>query len=132
MKYVVYILLLIVLAGCKSTLSPNYSAYQLENTYRVKKKKKEKNNVYVIYATRNDSTFKICTYYDNAIPVSGRKVKKGDNLNMKMYSQFRATELKFKMMPVCNVAFDFHNVVISRGKYDDVLICHELNGLYYK
>ena len=51
---------------------------------------------------------------------------------MKMYSQFRATELKFKMMPVCNVAFDFHNVVISRGKYDDVLICHELNGLYYK
>ena len=126
------ILLLIVLISCKSTDIPKLSTHQFENSYKVKRVKKEKNNVYVIIATRNDSLFKICTYYDKNIPIAGKKVKRGSQLDLKMYSQIRAAEEAFNMMPVCNIAIDFHDVTISRGDFDDILICPELNGLYHK
>ena len=111
-----------------------YKNYQTEVVFlsdemRVKK---EKNIVYVIIATLNDSLFKICTDYDKNIPIAGKKVKRGSQLDLKMYSQIRAAEEAFNMMPVCNIAIDFHGVTISRGDFDDILICPELNGLYHK
>ena len=106
----------------------------LNNSLTVTKVKKMSREVYVIYASRNDSIFKIVSFYNGKRQANARKLKKGDKFQACLFSQFKAIEEKFNIIPPCNEVIDFHGVTIGKELdkgIDDVWICKDLNGPYF-
>nr|WP_295163256.1 hypothetical protein [uncultured Methanobrevibacter sp.] len=105
---------------------------------------KKKNNVFIIYAERRDTVFKICSHYDEELPHKKcKKIKKGDKFHSVLLSQFREIETKWGIMPNLGVGIVYFGVYVTRrdnkwddkyfkGKIGDVHISYDLNGLYPK
>ena len=129
------VMLLMVLICCKSTTITREPVSQCDKSYTVKRIKKKKNDVYIIYATRNDTLFKICTHYDKSILVTGRKMKRGDTLDIQTISLVRTIQIDQKtydVIPPCNLHIDYYGVDVPLEGVYDILACDGLNGLYYK
>ena len=112
---------------------PNVVANDMNNSLTVTKVKKMSREVYVIYASRNYSIFKIVSFYNGKRQANARNLKKGDKFQACLFSQFKAIEEKFNIIPPCNEVIDFHGVTIGKELdkgIDDVWICKELNGPY--
>ncbi len=103
-----------------------------ESSFTVKKVKKLKNDVYVIYANRNDSIFKIVSYYDKKNK-RGKKLTKGMRFEVSLQSVFGDFEREYKIIQPCNLSMEFHGVAVGKeleNGIDDVWFCEELNGPY--
>ena len=134
-NYGYFVMLLIVMICCKSTTVTREPVSPYDKSYTVKRIKKKKNDVYIIYVTRNDTCFKICSHYDKRIPVTGRKMKKGDRLDIQTNSLVRTIYIDQKaydVIPPCNLHIDYYGVDIPLEGAYDILACDGLNGLYYK
>ena len=104
-----------------------------DNTYFVVKSiKKKKNGVYVIYAHRNDSVFKIVSLFDGK-KKGEKRLKRGMSFKASISSQFVEWEREYNVMPNLNVYLDYRGVGIGRDEpgIDDVWFCDELNGPYF-
>lgn len=124
------LLLCTLLNSCKSVENK-----QLVKTNKsslvVKSVKKLKNGVYVIYAHRNDSIFKIVSYYDRKKNNRGKRLVKGTCFNVSLQSVFAGYERKNNILPPCNEFMEFRGVAIGKEPehgIDDVWFCKELNG----
>lgn len=122
----------ISLFSCKTT-EVNNKSKSSDNSYIVTKVKKLSPDVYVIYAIRNDTIFKIASFYNGKKTTNAKKLTKGCRFHTNLYSQYKAFEEKFNMIPQLGISIDFHKVAISKepehGIYD-VWISKELNGPY--
>ena len=118
------------LYSCK-TICRDYHVSSSKNILTVTKVKKMSQDVYVIYALRNDSIFKIVSIYNGNRQVNSKKLAKGMHFQVNLYSRFRAMEEKFNIIPPCNEVIEFHGITIckepERG-INDVWFCKELNG----
>lgn len=100
--------------------------------YVVKSIKKKKNGVYVIYAHRNDSVFKIVSLFDGK-KKGEKRLKRGMSFNVSLQSVFVEWEREHNMIPMLNVYRFFRGVAIGKepeNDIDDVWFCDELNGPY--
>lgn len=128
---ILYLFLPIVLYSCK-TKDIHQDSILLSETYTVIKIKRINNEVYTIYASRNDTVFKIVSYYDGQNN-GGRKLKKRSCFNANLFSQFKIIEKQLNMIPPCNEYIEFHGAIIGKEPehgIDDIWICKELNGPY--
>lgn len=94
---ILYLFLPIVLYSCK-TKDIHQDSILLSETYTVIKIKRISNEVYTIYASRNDTVFKIVSYYDGQNN-GGRKLKKRSCFNANLFSQFKIIEKQLNMIP---------------------------------
>lgn len=133
-KHIIYCMLLIgtLLCGCK-TVENKPIANSSDSFLTVNKVKKQKNGVYVIYANRNDSLFKIVSYYDKKKNKCNKKLTKGMRFQVQMQSVFGDFERETKMIPPCNLVMEFRGAAIGKEPergIDDVWFSEELNGPY--
>ena len=122
----------IMLYGCKTT-EKNKEENCPNSFFLVKKVKKQKNGVYIIYAHRNDSIFKIVSYYNGTKNGREKKLKRGMYFFVPTESVFGDFEKKNNLVPPCNAFMDFHGVAIGKEPehdIDDVYFSSDLNGPY--
>lgn len=127
------LLLSVLLYSCKSVENKQVERIS-KSSFVVKSVKKMKNGVYVIYANRNDSIFKIVSYYDGK-KNNGKRLVKGSYFNASLQSVFAEYERKTKIVPPCNEFTEFHGVAIGKEPnhgIDDVWFCNELNGPFLR
>lgn len=124
------VILLVLTYNCK-TVEKDTCMLSDKNSYVVTKVQKISREVYAIYALRNDTIYKIVSYYNGKRQTNSRKLKKGFCFQANIYSQFKSIEDKYNIIPPCNEVIEFHGVTISKepehGIYD-VWLCDELNG----
>lgn len=104
-----------------------------DSCFTVKSVRKKKNGVYVIYAHRNDSLFKIVSYFDGKKGDRKKKLVKGKRFQVSIESVFGDLERKLNLIPPCNEMMEFRGVAIGKEfekGIDDVWFCKELNGPY--
>ncbi len=124
--------LLMLLYACKTVCRDN-TMPSSKNGSVVTKANKMSRNVYVIYALRNDTTFKIASFYNGIRQANSKKLRKGVHFQANLYSQFRSVEEQFNIIPPCDEVIEFHGVTIGKEPehgIDDVWFCKELNGPY--
>lgn len=124
------LLLYTLLYSCKSVENKQLGKIN-KSSFVVKSVKKQKNGVYIIYANRNDSIFKIVSYYDEKKNNRGRRLVKGTCFNASLQSVFAEYERKNNIVPPCNEFMEFRGVSIGKEPehgIDDVWFCKELNG----
>lgn len=120
-----------MMVGCKTKYGYDSNTLQ-SNYFTVNKIKKLSSEVYIIYATRNDTIFKIASHYNGQLS-KGKKLKKGSKFTAEIFSQFVEFEKMINMMPNLGVYILFHGEAIGReDNINDVYICDELNGPYLK
>ena len=134
-KYITLLAIMLIYLpySCK-TIEREAHGLSVKNSFMVNKVKKMSREVYVIYASRNDSIFKIVSFYNGERQANAMKLKKGVRFQAHLYSQFKAIEEKYNIIPPCNEVIDLHGVEIGKEldhDIDDVWICRELNGPYY-
>ena len=134
-KLFLFVLLLALLYSCKTIENDQPNAATYNKYYTVIKVKKLSGKVYIVYASRNDTVFKIASYYSGNKRNNERKLGRGDHFYAHLYSQFKSIEERFNMISTCNEFIEFHGVTIGKepelGVYD-VWFCNELNGPYIK
>ena len=84
-----FVLLSLIFCGCsEGTFSP-------QNFYKVKKIVKKENNVFFIYAEKNDSIYKIYTHYNGFREPNSVELKRGSvfNLPLKSFNQRMIDEM---------------------------------------
>lgn len=103
------------------------------SSFMVHKVRKMKNNVYIVYATRNDSVFKIISYYDGNKSNCQKRLRRGMLFHTSIQSIFGEFEKEHNMIPPCNEAIEYHGVTIAKEEDKgifDVWYAAELNGPY--
>ncbi|MBR3513021.1 MAG: hypothetical protein IKO12_01190 [Bacteroidaceae bacterium] len=128
-----YILLPFTLLNSCKTVENKQMVNYPSSYYIVNKVKKLKNDVYVIYAHRNDSLFKIVSFYNRHQAYKGKKLKRGMHFFVSIESVFSDFERKNNLFPPCNAMMDFRGIPIGKEPkrgIDDVWFCKELNGPY--
>lgn len=133
-RYICFCLLLPYTFVCGSKIiEKKQIVNSSESSFTVRKVKKLKNDVYVIYANRNDSIFKIVSYYNKKKNKRNKKLTKGMRFEVSLQSVFGDFEREYKIIQPCNLAMEFHGVAVGkeleRG-IDDIWFCEELNGPY--
>lgn len=102
----------------------------VNSCFTVKNVKKKKNGVYLIYAQRNDSIYKIASYFD------GKKGDRKKRLVRGMHFQATLESVFGNIISPCNLMLDFHGVAIGleykKHHVLDLWLCEELNGPYLK
>ena len=105
-----------------------FTVNKVNSCFTVKSVKKKKNNVYVIYALKNDSIYKIVSYYDGNKGDRKKKLARGMQFQATLISQFG------NIISPCNLMLDFHGVAIGleykKRHILDLWLCEELNGPY--
>ena len=127
------ILLVCVLLICCKTAEEKEMTRHSDSCFIVEKIKRHKNGVYVIYAHRNDSVFKIISYYNGNKKGSGKKLSKGMSFIVPIESVFGDFERTYNVVPPCNVMMEFRGVAIGKepdSGIDDVWFSKDLNGPY--
>lgn len=108
--------------------------YHTSDEFIVRKIKKCKNNVFLIYATRNDTIYKIASHYNGIKNKSDKKLKKGSRFTATLFSQFLDFDKAINAMPNLGVIRFYYGVPLIREPekgIDDVWVSEELNGLYF-
>lgn len=129
MKYFL-IILIITVCGC-STISTYYP----QKYYTVTKIKGKKNNVYFIYAKRNDSIFKIYTHYNGKKDPKAVKLKRGSIFSAHLES-FNEKNIRYlNLVSWAEVSgFEYYNVIVLKepqnGIYD-IYECKNINGIFF-
>ena len=107
-----------------------FTVKSVNSCFTVKNVKKKKNGVYLIYAQRNDSIYKIVSYYDGNKGDRKKKLARGMQFQATLISQFG------NIISPCNLMLDFHGVAIGleykKRHILDLWLCEELNGPYLK
>ena len=105
-----------------------FTVNEVNSCFTVKSVKKKKNDVYVIYALKNDSIYKIVSYYDGNKGDRKKKLARGMQFQATLVSQFG------NIISPCNLMLDFHGVAIGleykKRHILDLWFCEELNGPY--
>ena len=130
MKFqLLFVLLSLIFCGCsEGTFSP-------QNFYKVKKIVKKKNNVFFIYAEKNDSIYKIYTHYNGFREPNSVELKRGSvfNLPLKSFNQRMIDEMGMASWADITSTI-YYDVPVCKEEdkdIDDIYECESINGIYY-
>ena len=124
-----FVLLSLIFCGCsEGTFSP-------QNFYKVKKIVKKKNNVFFIYAEKNDSIYKIYTHYNGFREPNSVELKRGSvfNLPLKSFNQRMIDEMGMASWADITSTI-YYDVPVCKEEdkdIDDIYECESINGIYY-
>lgn len=127
------VIFLIAAIACTTPAHIDNNVYAGDDSLVIEKIVKKENNVYIIYAIRNDSIFKIASHFNGTKNKDDITLKKGSRIKVKLHSQFRDLERKLNIIPMNNASIEYFGVTISKEpekNIDDVFICDEINGKY--
>lgn len=136
MKKLLYIYFIILFAACSTPKDITNLVFDNSSSiYRITKIKTEK-NYYVIYASRNDSTFKILSKIDSVDYLICRKIEKGKSYALNLRELFPIDTL-FGRAVAPNLGIDgicVNNKIIRTEKKSHYKIYKALNltGLYIR
>ena len=126
--------LAIINFNCCKTHSSLQSHALEENYFKVEKITKLKNNVFVIYAKRNDTIFKILTHYDSAKRLSYPKtLKKGSFFKAELESYWDFLAKRFNLMYTLKIKYyNYYGNQVRIYEYKkkiwDLYFCDDING----
>lgn len=130
MKFqLLFVLLSLIFCGCsEGTFSP-------QNFYKVKKIVKKENNVFFIYAEKNDSIYKIYTHYNGFREPNSVELKRGSvfNLPLKSFNQRMIDEMGMASWADITGTI-YYDVPVCKEEdkgIDDIYECGSINGIYY-
>ena len=124
-----FVLLSLIFCGCsEGTFSP-------QNFYKVKKIVKKENNVFFIYAEKNDSIYKIYTHYNGFREPNSVELKRGSvfNLPLKSFNQRMIDEMGMASWADITGTI-YYDVPVAKEEdkdIDDIYECESINGIYY-
>ena len=124
-----FVLLSLIFCGCsEGTFSP-------QNFYKVKKIVKKENNVFFIYAEKNDSIYKIYTHYNGFREPNSVELKCGSvfNLPLKSFNQRMIDEMGMASWADITSTI-YYDVPVCKEEdkdIDDIYECESINGIYY-
>lgn len=124
-----FVLLSLIFCGCsEGTFSP-------QNFYKVKKIVKKENNVFFIYAEKNDSIYKIYTHYNGFREPNSVELKRGSvfNLPLKSFNQRMIDEMGMASWADITSTI-YYDVPVCKEEdkgIDDIYECGSINGIYY-
>ena len=124
-----FVLLSLIFCGCsEGTFSP-------QNFYKVKKIVKKENNVFFIYAEKNNSIYKIYTHYNGFREPNSVELKRGSvfNLPLKSFNQRMIDEMGMASWADITSTI-YYDVPVCKEEdkdIDDIYECESINGIYY-
>ena len=124
-----FVLLSLIFCGCsEGTFSP-------QNFYKVKKIVKKENNVFFIYAEKNDCIYKIYTHYNGFREPNSVELKRGSvfNLPLKSFNQRMIDEMGMASWADITGTI-YYDVPVAKEEdkgIDDIYECGSINGIYY-
>ena len=124
-----FVLLSLIFCGCsEGTFSP-------QNFYKVKKIVKKENNVFFIYAEKNDSIYKIYTHYNGFREPNSVELKRGSvfNLPLKSFNQRMIDDMEMASWADITGTI-YYDVPVCKEEdkgIDDIYECGSINGIYY-
>ena len=124
-----FVLLSLIFCGCsEGTFSP-------QNFYKVKKIVKKENNVFFIYAEKNDCIYKIYTHYNGFREPNSVELKRGSvfNLPLKSFNQRMIDEMGMASWADITSTI-YYDVPVCKEEdkdIDDIYECESINGIYY-
>lgn len=124
-----FVLLSLIFCGCsEGTFSP-------QNFYKVKKIVKKENNVFFIYAEKNDSIYKIYTHYNGFREPNSVELKRGSvfNLPLKSFNQRMIDDMGMASWADITGTI-YYDVPVCKEEdkgIDDIYECGSINGIYY-
>ena len=124
-----FVLLSLIFCGCsEGTFSP-------QNFYKVKKIVKKENNVFFIYAEKNDSIYKIYTHYNGFREPNSVELKRGSvfNLPLKSFNQRMIDDMEMASWADITGTI-YYDVPVAKEEdkgIDDIYECESINGIYY-
>ena len=128
MKFqLLFVLLSLIFCGCsEGTFSP-------QNFYKVKKIVKKENNVFFIYAEKNDSIYKIYTHYNGFREPNSVELKRGSvfNLPLKSFNQRMIDEMGMASWADITSTI-YYDVPVWKEEdkgIDDIYECGSINGI---
>lgn len=131
-----HIMIIFLFASCSTSLGfSRVGHHDEQSAFRVVKVKRVKDDVYMICAERNDSIFRIYSFFDKDIAFKGQKLKKGVFFRANIEPIFVSVERKFNLMPNYGMAVLYHGVKVMRSKkdnYQDTFTSPDLNGLWVR
>lgn len=124
-----FVLLSLIFCGCSE------GTYCPQNFYKVKKIVKKKNNVFFIYAEKNDSIYKIYTHYNGFREPNSVELKRGSvfNLPLKSFNQRMIDEMGMASWADITSTI-YYDVPVCKEEdkgIDDIYECGSINGIYY-
>lgn len=124
-----FVLLSLIFCGCSE------ETYCPQNFYKVKKIVKKKNNVFFIYAEKNDSIYKIYTHYNGLREPNSVELKRGSvfNLPLKSFNQRMIDDMGMASWADITGTI-YYNVPVAKEEnkdIDDIYECESINGIYY-
>ena len=124
-----FVLLSLIFCGCSE------ETYCPQNFYKVKKIVKKKNNVFFIYAEKNDSIYKIYTHYNGFREPNSVELKRGSvfNLPLKSFNQRMIDEMGMASWADITGTI-YYDVPVAKEEdkgIDDIYECESINGIYY-
>lgn len=124
-----FVLLSLIFCGCSE------GTYCPQNFYTVKKIVKKENNVFFIYAEKNDSIYKIYTHYNGFREPNSVELKRGSvfNLPLKSFNQRMIDEMGMASWADITSTI-YYDVPVCKEEdkdIDDIYECESINGIYY-
>ena len=124
-----FVLLSLIFCGCSE------GTYCPQNFYKVKKIVKKENNVFFIYAEKNDSIYKIYTHYNGFREPNSVELKRGSvfNLPLKSFNQRMIDEMGMASWADITSTI-YYDVPVCKEEdkgIGDIYECGSINGIYY-
>ena len=124
-----FLLLSLIFCGCSE------ETYCPQNFYKVKKIVKKKNNVFFIYAEKNDSIYKIYTHYNGLREPNSVELKRGSvfNLPLKSFNQRMIDDMGMASWADITGTI-YYDVPVAKEEnkdIDDIYECESINGISY-
>lgn len=108
------------------------SSITSESCFIIKKIIKKKHHVYILYAVRNDSIYKIVSYFDKN-KCTDMKIRKGTKINVTFDPMFVTQINGVPIIQPCNLKILFHGVSIGLNPekgINEIWFSKEINGKY--
>ena len=124
-----FVLLSLIFCGCSEEI------YCPQNFYKVKKIVKKENNVFFIYAEKNDSIYKIYPHYNGFREPNSVELKRGSvfNLPLKSFNQRMIDDMGMASWADITGTI-YYDVPVCKEEdkdIDDIYECESINGIYY-
>lgn len=128
MKKLIILLALGLFMACSATRGSQDTANsgKAASSYKIKKIVDEE-TFFVIYAARNDSTFKIVSYAADSTVAKGNKIKVGKSYHLEL-------DKFFPTVPNPGIAFSWggKGIWVEKQSHGALYNVENLNGLYLK